>query len=174
LALHQYITLSPGRSHQQDLATPTPSGPTAGSRVADCLGGWTRADPNSGGSSITWISVRKEDQRLVAQVRGRCPGPDCEWGTVSATVGRDVKSSAEAPINSIGDVLRPLSRTPGLVYAGHAAPSGVATRSAFSRNRGREIQLLERCQWHDRPVSGPSQSADLRREWSWDVVSRLS
>lgn len=99
LALYQYMT----RSHQQDLATPTPSEPTAGFKVADYLGAWTRADPNSGGSQITWISVHKEDQGLVAQVRGRCPGPDCEWGTVPATtVGQDVKSSAEAPINSIG------------------------------------------------------------------------
>ena len=101
-ALYQYMALGPGRSHQQDLATPTPSGPTAGFRVANYLGGWTRADPNSRGSNITWISVRKEDGRLVAQVRGRCPMTDCEWGTVPATVGGDVKSSAEAPINSIG------------------------------------------------------------------------
>ena len=94
------------QSHQQGLAIPTPSGPTASFRVADYLGEWTRADPNSRDSNITWISVSKEDgRRLVAQVRvrGRCPGPDCDWGTVPATIGRDVKSSAEGPsIKSIG------------------------------------------------------------------------
>jgi hypothetical protein len=96
----QHMTLGPGRSHQQDL-------PDA-----------VRTDRRFQGRKLSgWVDARRPQQRrqqhhmdLGSQGGrkacrpgpGRCPATDCEWGTVPATVGGDVKSSAEAPINSIG------------------------------------------------------------------------
>jgi hypothetical protein len=117
LLLYRYgfdLVVSFGRPHQpaehtaggtdRSIATPPPA--AAGFGITDYLGGWTNADPNSRG--VTWISVRKDGERLVVQVWGKCHPTDCDWGTAQAApFGRSVESSADAPINSVSATFSP-------------------------------------------------------------------
>jgi hypothetical protein len=117
LLLYRYgsdLVVSLGRPHQPaeytaggtDRSTATPPPAAAGFGITDYLGGWTNADPNSRG--ITWISVRKDGERLVVQVWGKCHPTDCDWGTAQAApFGRSVESSADAPIKSVSVTFSP-------------------------------------------------------------------
>jgi hypothetical protein len=91
-------------SHQLAEHEPGDAGPRPGAaanfRVADYIGEWTNADPNTSG--ITRILVRKDNEKLGVEVFGRCHPTDCDWGTVEAKpFGANVQSSADAPINSV-------------------------------------------------------------------------
>jgi hypothetical protein len=105
--LHRYesgqvIDVRPPRQlaqHEPRGAGPPPAA-AASFRASDYVGEWTNADPNTGG--ITRILVRKDSEKLVVQVFGRCHPTDCDWGTVEAKpFGANVQSSADAPINSV-------------------------------------------------------------------------
>jgi len=74
--------------------------------AADYIGEWINADTNTSG--ITRILVRKDSEKLVVQVLGRCHPTDCDWGTAQAApFGRSVESSADAPINSVSATFSP-------------------------------------------------------------------
>ena len=71
---------------------------------APLLGMWANVDPETRG--VTRLVITEEDGRLFVRAYGACFPTDCDWGTVSASLRTDMKTSEKVACASWGHTFK--------------------------------------------------------------------